>query len=59
MCRRNSSRDRLTNSQERNKILEVGGGSFGGQNQATNVKKMEAALNEWLEKVEDQVNILD
>lgn len=43
---------------ERQKVIESTSSLLGGNssNSNPNMKKMEAALNDWLEKVEEQVN---
>lgn len=42
-------------------MIEASSSSILGSNSsnAHNAKKMEAALNEWLEKVEEQLNMID
>ena len=53
--KQNSSIHQLSLSKERQKVVESTSSLLsGGANQ--NMKKMEQALNDWLERVEDQVN---
>lgn len=56
--RRHSLQSQQSLAKERQKVIEstsslLGGASLGGQ---PNMKKLEGALNEWLERVEEQVN---
>lgn len=57
--RRLSQQSLQSLAKERQKVIEstsslLGGGSLGGGQ--PNMKRLEGALNEWLERVEEQVN---